>query len=194
MAEVRKLKTDPTRLFHQRLCGWIDPGKSGRVELGTLCSYVWPDGATNLNTIRKRCQTARKALAELVAVGWKLDKYAKGKWEIGRPKAHDNGIRPTFSAPNPHVNVTRFVSGNPAMAGPCGQFANLIQNSLRISIMRAKRRALVVQLIACPVGRPAAVRHQKEGRLHPTHTTLTNKCIPPSAASEDTPKRRSRGE
>jgi len=107
MAEVRKLKTDPARLFHQRLCGWIDPGKSGRVELGTLCSYVWPDGATNPNTIKKRRQTARKALAELVAVGWKLDEYAKGKWEIGRPKAHDNGTRPTFSAPNPHVFSTQ---------------------------------------------------------------------------------------
>lgn len=107
MAEVRKLKTDPARLIHQRLCGWIDPGKSGRVELGTLSSYVWPDEATNPNTVKKRCQTARKALAELVAVGWKLDEYAKGKWEIGRPKGHDNGTRPTFSAPNPHVFSTQ---------------------------------------------------------------------------------------
>lgn len=107
MAEVRKLKTDPARLIHQRLCGWIDPGKSGRVELGTLRSYVWPDEATNPNTVKKRCQTARKALAELVPVGWKLDEYAKGKWEIGRPKGCDNGARPTFSAPNPRVFSTQ---------------------------------------------------------------------------------------
>lgn len=45
MAEVRVLQTDPARLMHQRLCGWIDPGKSGRVELDTLCGYVWPDEA-----------------------------------------------------------------------------------------------------------------------------------------------------
>jgi len=37
LAEVRKLVTDPARLMHQRLCGWIDPGKSGLVALDTLC-------------------------------------------------------------------------------------------------------------------------------------------------------------
>jgi len=42
MDEVRALQTDPARLIHQRLCGWIDPGKSGRVELDTLCGYAWP--------------------------------------------------------------------------------------------------------------------------------------------------------
>lgn len=85
MDEVRALKTDPARLIHQRLCGWIDPSKSGRVELDTLCSYVWPDIATNTNTLKTRRQTARKALAELVAVGWTVSEYAKGKWGIKRP-------------------------------------------------------------------------------------------------------------
>ena len=87
MAEVRSLESDPARLIHQRLSGWIDPGKSRRVELDTLCGYVWLDQVTNVNAIKKRRQTARKALTELAAVGWKLDEYAKGKWEIGRPKA-----------------------------------------------------------------------------------------------------------
>ena len=86
MDEVRALQTDPARLMHQRLCGWIDPGKSGRVELDTLCSYVWPDEA-NPEAMKKRRQIARKALAELAAIDWRLDEYAKGKWEIGRPKA-----------------------------------------------------------------------------------------------------------
>lgn len=85
MAEVRALQTDPARLIHQRLCGWIDPGKAGRVELDTLCGYIWLDEVTNVNAIKKRRQTARKALAELAAVGWNLDEYAKGKWEIKRP-------------------------------------------------------------------------------------------------------------
>ena len=85
MAEVRALQTDPARLMHQRLCGWIDPSKAGRVELDTLCGYVWPDEVTNINAIKKRRQTARKALAELASVGWKLDEYAKGKWRIERP-------------------------------------------------------------------------------------------------------------
>ena len=43
MSEVRALQTDPARIIHQRLCGWIDPGKSGRVELDTICGYVWPN-------------------------------------------------------------------------------------------------------------------------------------------------------
>ncbi|WP_454764051.1 replication protein C, IncQ-type [Cupriavidus campinensis] len=86
MAEVRALQSDPARLIHQRLCGWIDPGKAGRVELNTICGYVWPDLAANPNTIKTRQQTARRALAELVAVDWKITEYARGKWEVGRPK------------------------------------------------------------------------------------------------------------
>lgn len=87
MEEVRSLKTDPARLIHQRLCGWIDPGKSGRVELDTLCGYIRPDQASNPNTLKTRRQTARKALAELDALGWTVSEYAKNKFEISRPKA-----------------------------------------------------------------------------------------------------------
>ena len=97
MDEVRALQTDPARLMHQRLCGWIDPGKSGRVELDTLCGYVWPDQA-NPEAMKKRRQTARKALAELAAIGWAVSEYAKGKWEVKRPAT------PTVTLPNPHGN------------------------------------------------------------------------------------------
>jgi len=85
MDEVRALQTDPARLMHQRLCGWIDPGKAGRVALDTLCGYVWPGQATNSNTLKTRRQAARKALAELASLGWAVSEYAKGKWEIKRP-------------------------------------------------------------------------------------------------------------
>ncbi len=84
MDEVRALQTDPARLLHQRLCGWIDSGKTGRIDLDTLCGYIWPDELINPNSIKTRRQTARKALAELAALGWKLDEYAKNKWEIRR--------------------------------------------------------------------------------------------------------------
>lgn len=87
MAEVRGLRTDPARLVHQRLCGWIDHGKSGRVGIDTLCGYVWPVEKKNPNTIKTRRQTLRKALPELAAVGWTLDEYVNDKWEIGRPRA-----------------------------------------------------------------------------------------------------------
>ena len=84
MSEVRALQTDPARLMHQRLSGWIDPGKSGKAELDTLCAYVWPD-ATNAEAMKKRRQTARKALAELTSVGWTVSEYARSKFEIRRP-------------------------------------------------------------------------------------------------------------
>jgi hypothetical protein len=97
LEEVRTLRSDPARLIHQRLCGWIDPGKSGRAGLDTFCGYVWPDATTNPNTLKTRRQTARKALVELVAVGWTVIEYAKGKWEISRPKIH-----------NSHANATQL--------------------------------------------------------------------------------------
>lgn len=84
MDEVRALHTDPARLMHQRLCGWIDAGKSGRVELDTLCTYAWPNEAS-ANAMKRRRGIARKALAELVTVGWVANEYARDRWEIKRP-------------------------------------------------------------------------------------------------------------
>lgn len=108
MNEVRALQTDPARLIHQRLCGWIDLGKKGRVELDTLCSYVWPDEVMNVNAIKKRRQTARKALDELVAVGWTVVEYARSKWEIGRHNPRRNSThRPGVTAPKPRRDSTQ---------------------------------------------------------------------------------------
>lgn len=84
MREVRALKTDPARLIHQRLCGWIDCEKEGKIEIDNLATYVWPD-ACGPDTMKKRRQTIRKALLELGGVGWKVQEYSKGKWSIARP-------------------------------------------------------------------------------------------------------------
>jgi hypothetical protein len=84
MAEIRALKTDPARFIHQRLCGWIDPGKHNRVNVDSLCGYVWHDQALNVNTIRKRKGTVRKALRELESLGWAVDEYAQEKFLITR--------------------------------------------------------------------------------------------------------------
>lgn len=92
MWEVRSLKSDAARLMHQRLCGWIDPGKTRRVELDTLCSYIWPDMAS-ASTMRKRRQRAKDSLAELMAIQWAVTEYAKGKFLITRP-THDNSHAP----------------------------------------------------------------------------------------------------
>lgn len=89
MNEVRALISDPSRLIHQRLCGWIDPGKFGRVSIDTFCSYVWPDESTCPNTIKKRRKVVRKALNEFRNIGWLVQEYARGKWKISRPQILD---------------------------------------------------------------------------------------------------------
>ncbi len=84
MGDVRALHSDAARLIHQRLCGWINPGRSGRVMLDSLCAYAWPEPSSP-NTMKQRRQRARVALAELQGIGWKVEEYARGKIEITRP-------------------------------------------------------------------------------------------------------------
>lgn len=84
MREVRALKTDPARLIHQRLCGWIDLGKEEEIKTDTMAAYVWPD-TCEPEAMKKRRQAVKKAVAELVGLGWKAHEYAPGKWSIKRP-------------------------------------------------------------------------------------------------------------
>ncbi|MDF5382459.1 replication protein C, IncQ-type [Vibrio parahaemolyticus] len=86
MDEVRALDSETARLLHQRLCGWIDPGKTGKASIDTLCGYVWPSEASGA-AMRKRRQRVREALPELIALGWTVNEYAAGKYDIARPKA-----------------------------------------------------------------------------------------------------------
>lgn len=85
MNEVRAINLGGTRLVHQRLCGFIDPGKNQKVTLDTICSYITPEpcGAA---TMRKRRSRARLVIAELTELGWGIVEYADGKYEISRPK------------------------------------------------------------------------------------------------------------
>jgi len=84
LAETRLLKIDAARLIHQRLCGWIDTGKSGKVTLETLVGYLWVDEA-DYEATKKRKATTRKALKELVSLGWAVTEYVRSKFEITRP-------------------------------------------------------------------------------------------------------------
>lgn len=84
MDEVRNLKTNPARLIHQRLCGWINASELGRVQLDTLCEYVWPK-STNPNSMRRRRSKVRKTVIELENVGWTVNEYAQNKYELTRP-------------------------------------------------------------------------------------------------------------
>ncbi|MDR2749685.1 MAG: replication protein C [Clostridiales bacterium] len=89
MDEVRALKSDPARLIHQRLCAWIDPGKSGSIGMTKLCEYAWPEDAKTKSAQRKREQRSREALDELKPLKWKIVETANGTFEIKRPKLKD---------------------------------------------------------------------------------------------------------
>lgn len=84
LSEARKLDTDPARLIHQRLSGWIDPGKSGVAGIETLSRYVWPDPASDA-TERKRNSKVRAAVAEIGGI-WRVSEQSKDVWQFIRPR------------------------------------------------------------------------------------------------------------
>lgn len=85
LAEARALESDPARLIHQRLSGWIDPGKSREVGIEKLSSYVWPEEGTE-TTMRFRKTRVRKAVAEIAQAGWRVDEVRKDLWRFIRPR------------------------------------------------------------------------------------------------------------
>lgn len=88
MTEVRALPSDPARLIHQRLCGWVKPGSTSKIDLDTAVGYIYhdPDGHTPpAGTIKRRRHTARKALKDLEVAGWAITEYGRSKFEVRRP-------------------------------------------------------------------------------------------------------------
>lgn len=97
MNEARALKSDPARLIHQRLSGFIDAG-SGHphpIKAATLAGYVWdtcnyapsPDADPGRGPalFRQQKLRVRKAMREIQAVGWNIVEQPDGKYKIGRP-------------------------------------------------------------------------------------------------------------
>lgn len=98
MNEARQIKSDPARLLHQRLSGWIDPPtdkrpkpKQGVVSIDTLCEYVWPK-ATKPERLRWQRMKIRDALNELQALGWTVDISEDDLCSISRPKISFCGV------------------------------------------------------------------------------------------------------
>lgn len=83
--EARRLESDPARLIHQRLCGWVDPGKSGEVGVDTLAGYVWPGTASEAQA-RWRRTKVRKSVAEIADAGWRVEEVRKDYWRFIRPR------------------------------------------------------------------------------------------------------------
>jgi len=84
MGEVRCLKSDVARLIHQRLCAFINPGRSQRVGLPVLSSYVWPESGTSA-TNRQRRHRVRKALREISVCGWTVNEVGRNMVDFRRP-------------------------------------------------------------------------------------------------------------
>ena len=88
MNHVRELKRVPTILIHQRLCGFIDPGRTKAVAMETLCNYAWPDPTGKASTLSMRRAAVYRALKELRGIGWKVSEYRAERFQIGRPAMH----------------------------------------------------------------------------------------------------------
>ncbi|EQD25836.1 Replication C [mine drainage metagenome] len=86
IAEVRGLRSDSAVLMHQRLCAWVDPGAQRHVRVETLAAYAWPEPAASASAERMRRMGVRKALAELGAIGWGVERAGEG-FAIRRPAA-----------------------------------------------------------------------------------------------------------
>jgi len=87
MDEVRALKTPAARLMHQRLCGFVDIGKKHLtpINIDTLSSYVWV-GDGSLEVVKKRRQTIKKGLRELMELQWLIEEVTKNNFTIKRPE------------------------------------------------------------------------------------------------------------
>jgi hypothetical protein len=85
LAEVRRLRSAPARLIHQRLCAWIDHGRSGKATGNTLAGYLWPTDPATGSALRMRRQVVRKALVEIQGLGWVVTEYEPEKFKIRRP-------------------------------------------------------------------------------------------------------------
>jgi hypothetical protein len=88
MDEVRAIKSDPARLIHQHLCGWLDPGKEGTIGIDQLLVYVWGHHETHDRRILgKRRTRIQQALHEIKALGWDVvELKAERKYSIRRPE------------------------------------------------------------------------------------------------------------
>ena len=88
MSEVRALKSDIASLIHQRLCGFIAPGKSREVGLETVMSYAYPQQMSASGvTLRQWRSRVRLALEELRALpGWEITEARRGVFKISRKR------------------------------------------------------------------------------------------------------------
>lgn len=110
LTEVRKLKSDPARVIHQRLCGFVDIGSSRTVSVGTLCQYVWHQPAGSAVSQRKRRERVRKAVSEIEGCGWFVTRESADIYRFARPKpaSSTNGHNPSTNSHKVSTNGHRL--------------------------------------------------------------------------------------
>ncbi len=111
LAEVRKLKSDPARIIHQRLCGFVDIGSSRKVSIDTLCHYAWHDPANSPNSHRKRRERVHKAVAEIGECGWFVTRESVEIYRFARPNNAFSTNGHTFSTNSHKVSTNGHGSG-----------------------------------------------------------------------------------
>lgn len=63
-------RSGAVRAIHQRICGFVDPGRSGKVGVGTMLAYAFGETESK-DTERRRMGDIRKAMEALGALpGW----------------------------------------------------------------------------------------------------------------------------
>lgn len=84
MDEVRLLKSDHARLIHHRL-HYLNEGASVHIGFEKLVGYVWPEvGSPKVDS--KRLGLVKKALNELLTLGWSWQPEGKASVRIFRPR------------------------------------------------------------------------------------------------------------
>lgn len=86
LSEARRLRSDATRLLHQRL-HWLNPGSKDSLRWETLASYVWHDETDNPHTQKTRLRALKKHLSELRMAGWSVSFDDPGLVDIKRPSS-----------------------------------------------------------------------------------------------------------
>lgn len=87
MSEVRALKSDVASIIHQRLCGFISPGKRREIRLETLMSYVYSGQPTTGATLRQRRARVKHGLGELGSLpGWDISEARSAVFQVERKR------------------------------------------------------------------------------------------------------------
>jgi hypothetical protein len=89
MREVRAINSDIGLILHNRLCGFVDPGKKRTIRFETLYGYIYdPSDEITKQTKSKRRNAVRTAFEKMIAeTGWEAQEIGSDTYEISRAKA-----------------------------------------------------------------------------------------------------------